>query len=205
VPGMCSPSGCLACAAGCFRRRPGRRLGWAGRGEEEGLGETSGEPWRLWGRVPRWCPQNGPQARCRPVPIAGSTSVWYLRSPLAVPLAGPCSAWCPAVATRPGGWEWRMKEKGVRGRNREGTVRRGPGALVVSPPPVVRLPACRSCPRPRPRGPLGVGVRSGTAEADPRRGSSQAGGTTGAPAGRTPAARQVRWVCGRCVGAECPI
>jgi hypothetical protein len=47
--------------------------------------------------------------------------------------------------------------------------------------------------------PLGVGEWSGTAEADPRRGSSQAGGTTSVLAGCTVAAYVVSPVCGPCL------
>jgi hypothetical protein len=67
---------------------------------------------------------------------------------------------------------------GGAGGNLWGTqVAMGMGAPMVSPR--AGPPARRSRSRPRPRGPLGVRVRSGTAEADPRRGSSQAGETTG--------------------------
>jgi hypothetical protein len=48
--------------------------------------------------------------------------------------------------------------------------------------------------------PLGVGVRSGTAQTDPRRGSAQAGGTTDRACGHTLAARTVTEVCGCCMG-----
>ncbi len=99
-------------------------------------------------------------------------------------------------------------QEGVQGKPEGNPAALGRGSPRVSPAtgtecsfPLSRLPAqrfCRSRSRPRPRGPLGVGARSGTEEADHRRWSSQAGGTTGAPAGRTMAARRTGWVCGGC-------
>ena len=79
--------------------------------------------------------------------------------------------------------------------------------------PVPRCPAClyHHLPEPFPTSvsasPWG-GQRSGTAEADPRRGSPHAGGTYGCARARTVAARRTWWVCGRCavvVGGRGPV
>ncbi len=128
--------------------------------------------------------------------------------------AGPAARtirWPAPRSGAPGG------RGGVPGRGRGGNLRGTrrlwggcpsgvPRYGHVVPVPVV-LPACasrfcRSRSRPLSRGPPGVGEWSGTAPADPRRGSSQASGATAAAEGPTVAARHKRGLCLRCVGAR---
>jgi hypothetical protein len=120
-----------------------------------------------------------------------------------------CATRCPCPAQRglgpgpegsrrgcggTGGEPW-----GCRGRVPLGSPRHGHEVPV---PPLSCLPApavfAGAVPDLALGVPLGVGEWSGTAEADPRRGSLQAGGTTGTAFGRTVATRRVAGLCGDC-------
>jgi hypothetical protein len=164
-------------------------------------------------RSPRTCdggckPANGhPAQPSRQRPSWPGTTTWpRARSPGRCE-SSPQTDWCtPCHAGPP--WPGHRQKMPLRPASTPATAQRPgpPGACChghAVPVPVVP-PACARCfagavPDLALGVPLGVRVRSGTAQADPRRGSSQVGGTTGAPTGRTLAARCVRWVCGCCV------